>query len=193
MTFASRTRYWLSLVPLLGLLAVTYWLNQQVQPESARPGNGKRHDPDAIMENFSAIRLNEQGAPRFIMAAKKMQHYPYDDTTMLEVPRLTLLSAPHPAIHIIAGQGTVSSKGDEVFLHHDVEVLREASAQREALTLNTEYLHIVPDRDWADTDRAVTIADAHNTVHAIGLEMDNKARTLKLLSQVRSEHAPSRK
>lgn len=193
MTFASRARYWLPLVPLLGLLGATYWLNQQVRSGSAKPDSSKRHDPDAIMENFSAIKLNEQGKPRFIMAAKKMQHYPDDDSTTLEVPRLTALSAERPTIHIIARQGNVSSKGDEVFLHNDVEVLREASAQQEELTLHTEYLHIIPDRDWADTDRAVTIVDAHNTVHAKGLEMDNKARTLKLLSQVRSEHAPSKK
>lgn len=192
MTFASRARYWLPLFPMLGLLGVTYWLNQQVQPELAKPDSSKRHDPDAIMENFSAIRLNELGAPRFIMAAKKMQHYPDDDSTTLEVPRLTTLSAENPAIHIVARQGIVSSRGDEVFLHHDVEVLREASAQQEELTLHTEYLHIIPDRDWADTDHAVTIVDAYNTVHAIGLEMDNKARTLKLLSQVRSEHVPSK-
>ncbi|HEU0219189.1 MAG TPA: LPS export ABC transporter periplasmic protein LptC [Gallionella sp.] len=192
MTFASRARYWLPLLPLLGLLGVTYWLNQQVQPEPAKPDGSKRHDPDAIMENFSAIKLNEQGVPHFIMAAKKMQHYPDDDSTTLEVPRLTTLSAGHSAIHIIARQGIVSSKGDEVFLHHDVEVLREASAQQEEFTLHTEYLHIIPDRDWADTDRAVTIVDAHNTVYATGLEMDNKARTLKLLSQVRSEHVPGK-
>ena len=193
MTFASRVRYWLPLFPMLGLLGVTYWLNQQVQPESDKPDNGKRHDPDAIMENFSAVKLNEQGTPRFIMAAKKMQHYPDDDSTTLDVPRLTMLSAERPAIHTIAKQGIVSSKGDEVFLHRDVEVLREASAQQEELTLHTEYLHIVPDRDWADTHHAVTIVDAHNTVHAIGLEMDNKARTLKLLSKVRSEHVPGKK
>lgn len=193
MTLASRARYWLPLLPLLGLLGVTYWLNQQVQPESAGQGNGKHHDPDAIMGNFSAIRLNEQGLPHFIMAAKKMQHYPDDDSTTLEVPRFTVLSGSLPAIHIIARKGIVSSKGDEVFLHDDVEVLREASAQQDELTLHTEYLHIIPDRDWADTDRPVVIRDAHNTVHATGLEMDSKARTMKLLSQVRSKHVPDRK
>ncbi|MDP4028580.1 MAG: LPS export ABC transporter periplasmic protein LptC [Gallionella sp.] len=192
MTLASRARYWLPVLPLLGLLSVTYWLNQQVQPEQARPDNGKRHDPDAIMENFSAVRLNEQGVPRFIMAAKLMQHYPDDDSTVLEVPRLTALSAGRPAIHFIAKQGVVSSKGDEVFLHRDVEVLREASASQSELTLHTEYLRIVPDRDWVDTDRAVTLVDARNTLHALGMEMDNKARTLKLLSQVRSEHATTK-
>lgn len=192
MTLASRARYWLPLLPLLGLLGVTYWLNQQVQPEPPKSDGSGRHDPDAIMENFSAIRLNEEGHPRFIMAAKKMLHYPDDDSTQLEVPRLTMLSAEHPAMHVIAKRGLVSSRGDEVFLHDDVEVLREASLQREELTLHTEYLHVVPDRDWADTDRAVTIEDVHNTVHAIGMEMDNKARTLKLLSQVRSEHVPKK-
>ena len=193
MTFASRARYWLPLLPLLGLLGITYWLNLQVLPESAKPDNGERHDPDAIMENFSALKLNEQGVPRFIMAAEKMQHYPDDDSTTLELPRLTTLTAGHPTIHTIAQRGIVSSKGDEIFLHGDVEVLREASGQQGELTLQTEYLHIIPDRDLINTDRAVTIADASSTTHATGLEMDNKARTLKLLSKVRSEHAPTRK
>lgn len=193
MTLASRARYWLPLLPLLGLLGITYWLNQQVQPEAAKPDASKRHDPDAIMENFSAVKFNELGKPRFVMAAKKLQHYPDDDSTTLEMPRLTTLSAKQPAIHVVARRGTVSSGGDEVFLHEDVEVLREAGADREAMTVQTEFLHVVPDRDWADTDRPVTIVDPHNTVHAIGLEMNNQARTLKLLSQVRSEHVPIRK
>jgi lipopolysaccharide export system protein LptC len=192
MTFSSRARYWLPLVPLLGLLGVTYWLNQQVLPEPAKPDSSKRHDPDAIVENFSATKLNEQGMPSFIMAATKMLHYPDDDSTTLEAPRITMLSAGQPAIHAVAKSATISSKGDEVFLHDDVEVLREASAQQDKLTLQTEYLRIVPDQDLATTDRAVTIVDAHNIVRATGMEMDNKTRTLKLLSQVTSEHVPNK-
>lgn len=191
MTIASRARYWLPLLPLLGLLGVTYWLNQQVQPDSAKQ-IVKRHDPDAIMENFSAIRLNENGEHRFIMAAKKLQHYPDDDSTTLELPRLTLLSNERSAIYINARRGIVSSKGDELFLHENVELLRDASAMQDKLTILSEYLHVVPGRDWADTDRAVTIIDPHNTLHAIGLEIDQKARTMKLLSQVRGEHVPNK-
>lgn len=190
MTFATRARYWLPLFPLVGLLAVTYWLDQQVRPES-NAGDGKlRHDPDAIMENFTAVRMNELGAPRSILVARKMLHYPDDDSTTLEAPRLTTLSPGRPAIHAVARNGLLSSGGEEVFLHQDVEVLREASAERAELTLQTEYLRVVPDRDWADTDRPVTIFDAGNTIHAVGLEMDNRERTLKLLSQVRSIHEP---
>lgn len=193
MTPAARARYWLPLLPLLALLAVTYWLNQQVQPQTAKPDSSKRHDPDTIVENFSAIKLNQQGVPRLIMAARKMLHYPDDDTTTLDVPRLASLSAERQTIHTIAQRGILSSKGDEVFLHNDVEVLREANQQQPELRLQTEYLHVVPDLDIANTDRAVTIVDAYNTTHATGLEMDNNARTLKLLSQVRSEHVPYKK
>jgi lipopolysaccharide export system protein LptC len=192
MTFAHRARYWLPLIPLFGLLGATYWLNQQVLPDPAKPDSSKRHDPDAIVENFSATRLNEQGVPRFVMAATKMLHYPDDDSTTLEAPRITMLSVGQPAIHATAKSGTISSKGDEVFLHDAVEVLRDASVQQDELTLQTEYLRIVPDQDLADTDRAVTIVDAHNIVHATGMEMDNKTRILKLFSQVRSEHVPNK-
>ena len=193
MSFASHTRHWLPLLPLLGLLGVTYWLNQQVQQEAAKPDSGKRHDPDAIMENFSAVKMDQQGVPRFIMNAKKMLHYPDDDSTELDTPSLTTLSVERPPIHILAQRGLVSSKGDEVFLHDNVRGVREASGNSEELTLLTEYLHAIPDQDFANTDHAVTIVDANSTTHAIGLEMDNKARTIKLLAQVRSEYVPTKK
>jgi lipopolysaccharide export system protein LptC len=193
MTFASRARYWLPLLPLLGLLGFTYWLNEIVRPEPGKPDFSKRHDPDAIVENFSAVRLNEQGTPHFIMAAKKMLHYPDDDSTTLEAPHLTAVSAGRRAIHATAGRGIVSSKGDEVFLLESVEVLREASESQNELRIHTDYLRFIPDQERADTDRSVTILEGRSAVHATGLEMDNRARTLKLMSRVKSEYAPSTK
>lgn len=187
----SRIRHWLPLLPLIALLAATYWLNQQVLPESAKP-ESKRHDPDAIMENFSATNLNEQGVPDFLMAAKKLLHYPDDDSTTVDAPHITILSPGKPAIHASAEHGTISSKGDEVFLSDNVKVLREASAQQDQMTLQTQYLHLIPDQGLANTDRAVTVVDAHSILHATGMEMDSKARTLKLLSQVRSEYVPNK-
>ena len=193
MTFASRARHWLPLLPLVFLLGISYWLNQLVQPEPGKPGDSKRHEPDAIIENFSAIKLNAQGTPHFIMAASKLLHYPDDDSTVLEVPHLTSLSPERPAIHAIAKRGIVSSKGDEIFLHEKVEVLREESVTQSELRVHTEYLHFVPDKDLAETDRTVTIMEANNTIQATGLRMDNRARTLNLLSQVKSEYVPASK
>jgi lipopolysaccharide export system protein LptC len=191
MILVSRVRHWLPLLPLLALLAATYWLNQQSLPGLAKP-ESKRHAPDAIMENFSATNLDEQGVADFILAAKKLMHYPDDDTTTVDEPQITLLSPGLPAIHATAEHGTISSNGDEVFLRDNVKVLREANAKQNQMTLQTQYLHIIPDQNLVNTDRAVTIVDPHNIVHATGMEMNSKTRILKLLSQVRSEYVPNK-
>jgi lipopolysaccharide export system protein LptC len=191
MTFFSRARYWLPLLPLIGLLGVTYWLNLQVQPGTAKPDRSKLHDPDAIVENFSATSLNEKGVPSFVMAAKRMLHYSDDDSTTLEEPRVTMLSPGQPAIHAAAKHAIISSKGDEVILQDGVEMQRAANKRQGGFELQTDYLRIIPKQNLVDSDRPVTIVDAHNIVHAVGMELDNNTRTLKLLSQVTSDHVPS--
>lgn len=70
----DRLRAWLTGLPqllLLLMLAATYWLNQQVQPLPLTPDSSKRHEPDFIVSEVVATTLNEQGKPRFVMAAKK--------------------------------------------------------------------------------------------------------------------------
>ncbi len=193
MTIASRSRYWLPLLPLLGLLAFVYWLDKQVQQEVVAGINNQRHDPDGIMDNFSAVKMDMQGAPSTLLSAKQLRHYPDHDTTELELPRLTMLNVEHPPVHVKAARGNISSRGDEVVFQDNVVVVRESAGTQSAMTLRTEYLRVLPNKDWANTDKPVTLVDASNTIHAVGMEMDNKTRILKLLSQVRSEHLPNAK
>jgi len=190
MTIATRVRYWLPLLPLLGLLGATYWLNQQAQPEPVKPDGSRRHDPDSIVENFSAVKLNNKGTPYFIMSAAKMLHYPDDNSTALESPRITLLAEDSPPLLATSESGSISRKGDELSLQGDVEVLRDAAQEHEQLKLQTESLKIIPEQDIARSDKAVKLTEAHTTVNAIGLELNNKTRTIKLLSRVKSEYVP---
>jgi lipopolysaccharide export system protein LptC len=188
MNAVSRWRHWLPLFPLLALLAFVYWLDKQVQVEAVIAVNKQRHDPDGIMDNFHATKMDMQGVPRFILIAQQLRHYPDHDTTELELPRMTMLTAQSPPVHMNGMRGSISSQGDEVIFRENVSVVREAAGDQSAMTLRTEYLRVLPNQDWANTDKPVTIVDANNTVRAIGMEMDNKTRILKLLSQVRSEH-----
>lgn len=189
----DRLRAWSGLLPLLFLLAAAYWLNQQVQPLPAKPDSSKRHDPDFMVNNFSATTLNEQGTPHFMITAKNMLHYPDDDSTHLEDPQITSLSADRSALHASAGTGSISGKGDEVFLRDDVKIIRAANARQSELVFTTNYLHVIPDQDLADTDQPVTLMDAHNRINAIGMQLDNKSRVIKLLAQVSSEHEVAKK
>jgi len=188
----SHFRYWLPLLPLLGLLAFVYWLDRQVQQEVAA-ANSVRHDPDVIVDNFHATTMDARGAPRAFMEAQQLRHYPDHDTTELNLPHLTMRGAGRPDVIMVAQRGEISSKGDVVIMRDAVKVNQDASAGLAALALQTQFLRVMPNRNFADTDQAVTIFNRSNTVRAIGLEMDNNAHTLKLLSHVRSEHLPHAK
>lgn len=187
--FFGRLRAWLPLLPLVLLLAATYWLNQQVQP-LPQIQSQQRHDVDYIVDGFSAITLNMQGQPRFIVSAEKMWHYPDDDTTHLQMPQLTSLYADRPPILTSAQTGMISRKGDEVFLYDEVRVLRPATGAIEEQRFATDYLRVVPDRDWAETDQSVVMTSRRGIIRAVGMELDNKTRTAKLLSRVRATHEP---
>ncbi len=188
MRSAEKSRYWLPLLPLIVLLAFVYWLDQQVKNEIAATANSQRHAPDGIMENFKATTMNQQGRPRFILQAQQSRHYPDHDTTELDAPFLTLLGTEGPPVHCKGIKGNVSSRGEEIVFRGNVVVQREPVALQSAMTLHTEYLRVLPDQDLLTTPQAVTLFDVNNVVHAVGLEMDNKTRILKFLSQVRSEH-----
>lgn len=184
----ERLRAWSALLPLLALLAATYWLSQQVLPLPPAPDYKARHDPDYIINNFTAMTLGEQGAPRFLIAAQKMEHYPDDDTTHLEQPRLTSPYTDRPPLHISASRGEVSHNGDEVFLRDEVKIVREASAAQSEMVINTSYLHVVPDDEKADTNRPITMTEARGTVSAVGMQLDSGTREIKLLAQVKSQY-----
>lgn len=191
MTHVPHLRQWLPLLPLLGLLAVTYWLNEQVQPETSKPNRRTEHVPDAIMEHFSAITLDEQGKPRGVMAGQKLLHYPDNDSTEVLSPHATSLSADHPPVHITAKHALISSKGDEVFFDQAVKVLRVANENRVQLTVDTESLHLIPDQGWCDTDLPVRVVEGQNILTAVGMEMNNQTRLLKLRAQVKSDYVQS--
>ena len=184
----QRLREWWSLLPLLLLLGATYWLDQQVHPVHLKNDDNKRHDPDFSISKFVATTLNKQGLPHFVLSAQKMVHYPDNDTTYLDAPHLSSLYSDQPPIYTSARRGEVSSKGNEVFLHDEVKIVRAADATQSEVTLTSSYLHVVPDLDLMDTDRPVTMTDAHNVMHAVGMTYNNKTRVINLLAQVRSQN-----
>lgn len=189
-SFINTFRSWLPLLPFLLLLGASYWLSLQVQPLPAIDKT-VRHELDYSIDKLSSTTLNEKGAPRFTLSAERLWHYPDDDSTHLTLPNLNYFSVDRPQIHASAKLGTLSNHADDLFLQDDVHLtMTSDKAER---SFRTEYLHIIPEREWAETDRPVTLQNGRSRIDAIGMEIDNPARTLKLLSQVRAEHEPIKK
>ena len=177
-----------SLFPLLlvlALAAASLWLERAVQaPEYDKSGK-LRHDPDFIAEDFGITKMGANGKPEYSLSAARMLHYPDDESTNIQEPRLVQRHDDAAPILIRADRGTVSRNGNEASFFGNVVVVREASRERSELRIQTEYLQIVPDRDLARTDRPVTITEGRSRLAGVGMEFNNKTRQFALLSQVR--------
>ena len=184
----QRFTAWFPVVLLAAVAAVTVWLDRQVQPpERARDGKA-RHDPDYVVDNFSATRNGPDGSVRYTLSARRMVHYPDDDTTHLDAPKLVNFGKSNETTTVTSKTALLSSNGENAYLTDDVRLVRSPYDDKTELTMLTSYLHVIPDDDIAKTDKPVKIYDANTLITSVGLEFNNKTRILKLLSNVRGTY-----
>ena len=182
----DRATAWSPVLLLGGLAALTYWLDAQVQPPPPRRDGSERHDPDIYVEDFRAVELDGSGRPRQLIAGKRALHFGDDQTTEIVEPLLSQTEAGKPAFRITAHKGTLTGDRKQASFTGNVRAVREAGSTKPGespagpVTVITEYLHVVPDKEIATTDKAVTIEEPRGIIRSVGLTLDNKARTLKL-------------
>lgn len=187
----DRLALWFPVGLLFLLALLTFWLDRVVQPAPKKQDGSSRHDPDYWVENFTATRMGPDGLPRHVLVAGKMTHYPDDDTTDLVQPHLTHYATGLPPMHIQAQTGKVSSNGEHAWFTGNVKVTREAGQGKSGtseLNMTTDYLHVIPDKNFAQTDRAVSVRNATTWVTAVGMELDSRTRIIKFLSRVKGQH-----
>jgi lipopolysaccharide export system protein LptC len=181
----GRSTIWFPIALLALLAGLTLWVDRVVQPPQPKIDGSSRHDPDYILSNFNTIKTDQNGNPRHRLAATEMRHFPDDDTTQLTRPRFTQYTAYKPFTQIEGQRGLVTSDGENVYFMDNVKIVRGATPQKGELTVQTDYMHIIPDKELAMTDRPVLIKQAPDTViRATGMEYDKKLGILKLFKRV---------
>jgi lipopolysaccharide export system protein LptC len=181
---SDRFASWFPLVLLAVLAVLTFWLDQLVQPLSGNPTT-VRHDPDYIVDGLNALRMDATGRVKHTLVAKRMTHFPDDDLTLLVDPKLVAFSEEHPPVTVTSRHGRVSGNGDHVYFQDDVRVVRAPDAKQTELVLETNYLHVIPDDNIAQTDQPVKIFDGQAVVTASGLDFNSETRVLNLQGRVR--------
>jgi lipopolysaccharide export system protein LptC len=191
--FVDRLISWSPVLLLGGLAALTYWLDAQVQPPTAHVDGSARHDPDLFLINFRAINFDPEGRPRETLTAARGDHFPDDDSAELTQPTFKMTQTGKPTFTVNAERGKVTGDRENVYFTGNVHARREAEEPssttpgRQAagpMTLETEYLHVIPKTERAETDRRVTIHEPRGIIEAVGLDLDNKSKTAKLRSRV---------
>jgi len=182
----------LPLILMFFLGALTLWLRIAMEAPADSSNGHQRHDPDAIIDNFTVTRLDKQGVPLYSLTANRMVHFAADDSTELAAPRV-VKRGDGPTVTITAERGTVTRDGEEAFFHGNVLVVRAATPEREELRVRTDYLHVLAEKNFARTDKAVTITEGRSVLSGVGMEFDENARRFTLFSQVRGRLDQARK
>ena len=196
--FFDRLIAWSPVLLLGGLAALTYWLDAQIQTPAARRDGSTRHDPDLFLKNFRAVNYDETGKPKETLAALRADHFPDDETAELEKPMFRITQAGKAPFTVTADRGKVSGDREHAYFTGHVEAHRDAddaatTTGRDpagAITLTTEYLHVIPKTERVETDKAVTIREPRGIIQGVGLELDNKSKTVKLKSRVTGTFEP---
>lgn len=180
----ARANTVFSVVLVVGLAMLTFWLERLVREPGIGQPDQARHEPDFIVERVTAVTLDRAGRPSSTLTAETMRHFPDDETTELEEPRLVQLREARPPLHVAADRGTVFKEGNEVRLYGNVIVRREESTDRPELRMETTYLQVFTKEDVARTPERVFIYQGHSRLTGIGMDYDNKTRQLDLRTRV---------
>ena len=200
----DRLTAWSPVLLLGGLAALTYWLDAQVQPPQPRRDGNSRHDPDLYVERFRAMSFAPDGQVSQSLSAQRAEHFPDDDSIELTAPAIVLTEPGRPRFAVTADKAVVAGTREAIAFSGNVRAVRDPAAPAAkgaaatppggtggSVTVATEYLRVLPKQGRADTPRPVTITDARGIINAVGMELDNDAKTLKLKSGVRGTIQPN--
>ena len=184
---SNRIRKWFPVLFLLLLAVLSYWLENKVKL-SALKETVLGHVPDVIVEDLEATKFGLDGKPHQSLSAQRLLHYADDDSAKLVEPRF-LLAAPGQADwHVSSKWALFSDNGQDVYLHDDVKVVRDAYGQHSRMDMATNYLHLDPDKHFGDTNLPVRIRDAKTDIHAVGMNFNDETGVVKLLSHVHVDY-----
>jgi lipopolysaccharide export system protein LptC len=186
-----RPTSWLPLAALALLVGLTLWLNQLVQAPEGRADGSMRHDPDLIVERFDARKLGEDGRVLYTLVARKMVHYPDDDSALLDRVTVEAFEPRQPKMTITADHGKLEQGGERVLVEGNVVITRDGDNKTEPARLMTDKLLVLPDEGIARTTSQVRMERGTARAVSEGLEVDNRARTLKM-DRVRAVFQPQR-
>jgi len=174
-------------ISLLAVLAaVSYYLAEWSDRFRLPRLSGEvRHEPDYIVEGIALTSMNKLGQPVFRMTAARLEHFPDDDTNAFVRPQLVSLDPAKPRVSLVAARGRATGQGERIELFDAVRLTRAAEGERPELTVDTDYVVLVPDEDVARTDRPVHIRYGASSLTGVGMEFNNAARVLQVRSQVR--------
>ena len=169
----------------------SFWLLQVMESgdDDARLG-GPTSEPDYIVENFSFVRMTEEGKPSYVVSGKRLAHTPLGDVSNVEQPVMRGMTPGRPRMTIVANRAQIYHTEHRVELLGNVDIQRPATPTSEALRVQTQALTVLPDEEILKTDRPIEMQLGAAQVRRTGMVAKNATQKLHLASRGQIVYPP---
>jgi lipopolysaccharide export system protein LptC len=169
----------------------SFWLVQMMNSNSGlTQGGGPLDEPDYIVENFSFVRMDASGKPRYVVTGRRLAHLPAGDVSQIEQPVVQSMAPERARMTIHANQARIRHADDQVDLIGNVDVQRPAAPNVQSLRVRTEALTVLPDEEILKTDQAVEMKLGEATLRGTGMVANNATGRLHLASRGQIVYPP---
>ncbi|MFW6093403.1 MAG: LPS export ABC transporter periplasmic protein LptC [Pseudomonadota bacterium] len=181
---AGSNRVWI--MAALGLVAggVALLVIDRDRPREVAEAPASDGAPDVHMKGADITQFRPDGTIHYELAAADIRHFQEDGRTLLTEPNMALHRTDGAPWTARARSGSLrrGAGAEELVILRDDVVLEQTGAARDSVRLDTSFLRLYPERQYAETDRDVIIAGDLGRTTASGLEGDLRAGSLELFA-----------
>ncbi len=185
-----QARSWRLGLMTIAIAALSYWAFRQLAPDETAATGGLAHYPQYYMENFSALNMGRDGAPKSRLEAAYLAHYAREDASELRQPGLTLFRAGRPPVVVSADKGWVTSDNEVILLTGNVRLRRNDESGGPGFTLLAEDARVLVDAEYAETNRPVRLNYGRTVTHAGGMRVFLAEERMELTGNVQTRITP---
>jgi lipopolysaccharide export system protein LptC len=180
-----RIRIAVLMTILVALALGSFWVLQVMRSGSeALLTQAPSKKPDYYIDNFIYVKMGLNGAPRYSITGNRMEHYPIDDSFKVNQPLIRNLDQAKPPMLLRSDRATIEDDNSKIHMYGNAFAERDPVGKAQKLTVNSDYLLLLPDDDVVTTDQPVKIMLGESTLNGVGMIANNATLKLELQSRV---------
>lgn len=182
-------------IPLISI-AITWYIFSVSSIEQTQIAFPKDNTPKKVADTFfndaNIISFSETGDPKSKIIGTQIFHYPGEEDSEIIRPIITIFRDKGLPVRITADHGWINKEGTRVFLKGHTIIKRKKSLHNQFSQLETPELTIWPNKNFAETDKAVKITTDTTIATGVGMKAYLNKEHYYLLNNVKGQHIPSK-
>lgn len=175
-----RIRFFLMLAISGGILAYWGFSGEEYQPKVS--DRETINDIDGFLIQSETVQFDETGTIKNRVFSDRIDHYPEQDRSKLINPKIHVYAKNGTETIAVSERGEAGPNNQEFLLIDKVNITEQLP---DGYRVDTEFLRIEPDNDYAETHTPVTLKQKKSEMKSVGMKVYMDQDRILLLQDVR--------